>query len=87
MTNQKPIHTIRDGMLAASIWRNEAPDGKTIYNVSFSRSYMKEDTWQTAFSYARSDILKIARLAEQAYDWINAKPRAERLHLLEGEAA
>ncbi len=86
MTNQKPIHIIRDGVLTASIWRNETEGGKVIYNVSFSRSYLKDDTWQTAFSYARNDILKIARLAEQAYDWINGKHRDDRSALRQGEA-
>ena len=83
MAKSQPVHRLKDGLLTASIWCNETNDGNPIYSVSFNRSYLKDDEWQTAFSYARSDILKIARLAEQAYDWI---ARNARRHTQAGAA-
>ena len=42
MTNQRPIETIRDGKLSASIWQNNSDNG-LFYSVTFGRTYTGED--------------------------------------------
>jgi hypothetical protein len=70
-TNQKPILTIRDGALKASIWENMTDDNKTFHSVTFGRTFTDaENNAKTASSFSGGDILKIARLADKAYDRI-----------------
>ncbi len=70
MTNNKPIHTIRDGALKVSIWENQSEKG-TFHSVTFGRTYTDEKgSAQSADSFSGGDILKIRRLAEKAYDHI-----------------
>ncbi len=79
MNTNKPIHSLKDGLIAASIWKNEA-DGKTRYSVTFARSFLKDEEWQTSYSFSGSELLRLARLSEQAFDWIKTARRndAER---------
>lgn len=70
-SHEKPIFTIRDGALKASIWANRTDDGKTFYSVTFGRTFTAEDnTVKSASSFSGADLLKIARLAGKAYDRI-----------------
>lgn len=70
--NQKPLLTIRDGALKASIWVNITEDGKTFHSVTFGRTYSDNGEAKTASSFSGGDILKIGRLADKAYDHIAA---------------
>ena len=72
-TNEKPILTIRDGALKATIWVNRTDDGKTFHSVTFGRTFTDGNgNAKTANSFSGSDLLKIARLADKAYDHIAA---------------
>lgn len=72
-TNEKPLLTIRDGALKATIWANHSEEGKTFHSVTFSRTYTGTDgNPKSANSFSGGDILKIARLADKAYDHIAA---------------
>ena len=66
----KPVHKIRDGLLTANIWANEMTDKGVFYSVTFERSYKDGEEWKSTNSYSNGDILKMARLAEKAYDKI-----------------
>jgi len=69
--NQKPLLTIRDGALKASIWENTTEENKTFHSVTFGRTFTDgEGNAKSANSFSGGDILKIARLAEKAYDRI-----------------
>ena len=66
-SKNKPLKTLRDGALKASIWLNEHED-RCFYAVTFSRSYKKADgTFADAQSYAGAELLKLSKLAENAY--------------------
>ena len=69
MSNQKPIDTIRDGALKATIWKNAAEKGH-FYSVDFSRTYKDGETFKDSHSFSGSEPLQIARLANLAYDRI-----------------
>lgn len=74
----KPIQTLRDGLLTATIWRNENKDRKAFYNVRIVRSYLKDEAWQEASSYSGAELLRLSRLSQAAYDAIARHRKAER---------
>lgn len=66
----KPIRTLRDGAIFASIWENTREEGSFL-NVSFGRTYTDAaGNPQNAESFGGLDLLRVARLAAQAYDVI-----------------
>lgn len=69
-TVNKPIDTIRDGRLKATIWSNPKKNG-VFYTVELSRSYQDDqEKWHNSYSFSGIDPLRIARLSERAYDRI-----------------
>jgi len=67
--SQRPIETIRDGKLSASIWQNSSDNGNLFYSVTFERVYTGEDEQpHSAASFSGTDLLKISLLATKAYD-------------------
>jgi hypothetical protein len=73
MTNkqtQKPVTTLRDGRISASVWKNETEKG-SFYAVTFSRVFTNgEGNPQNSGSFSGTELLKLARLAAKAYDQI-----------------
>ena len=70
-SHEKPILTIRDGALKASIWANQTDEGKTFHSVTFGRTFTDNaGNAKSSTSFSGSDLLKIARLADKAYDHI-----------------
>lgn len=68
MSKQRPIETIRDGKLSASIWQNNSENG-LFYSVTFERVYTGDDEKpHSANSFSGSDLLRISHLAAKAYD-------------------
>lgn len=65
-----PRREIRDGALKASIWENDGQNGK-FYNATFDRAYTdKEGQTANADSFSGSQLLRLSRLAQKAYDEI-----------------
>jgi len=67
----KPIKTLRDGSLKAVIWQNER-EGKIYRTVDLYRTYKneKEDQLKDISNYSGTELLRIARLANKAYDFL-----------------
>ena len=82
MTNMKnPIIKIRDGSMAATVWENIGKDGKIFLSVRVTRSYQDADNnWQESDRFSGNELLRAARLFEQAYtaqlERRQAKPEA-----------
>ena len=71
MTTQKtkPALTIRDRNLKATIWKNTGEKGE-FYTVQFTRSYRDDQgNYHDSDSYSGSELLRISRLAQKAYDY------------------
>ena len=69
-STQKPVETIRDGALSASIWKNSTDKG-ACYNVTFERVYTDDaGNAQNTKSFSSNDLLRIARLANKSSDRI-----------------
>lgn len=69
MSNQ-PITKLKDGLLTATIWKNQTTEGKDHYSVEFNRAYLKDEQWHNSANFSGSELLRIAKLAENAYDRI-----------------
>ena len=83
MTNS-PIETIRDGNLKATIWKNLGEKGN-FYTVDLTRSYKDEaGNWHDSKCFSGSELLRIVRLASQAYDRTNELRQADRAALETG---
>ena len=71
-TKQRPAHEIRIGAVKATIWPNETSAGVR-HNVSLSRLYKDtDDKWQQTESFGRDDLPLVAKVVDQAHDWIYA---------------
>ncbi|ARE41698.1 hypothetical protein RGUI_3557 [Rhodovulum sp. P5] len=79
MSNQKnrPVDTLRDGNLKASIWENTRED-RTTHSVQFRRSYRdQEGQLRDTDSFFGADLLRLSRLAEQSYDRVRGLREAQ----------
>lgn len=78
-TKQRPVETLRDGALKAAIWRNESENG-AFFAVTFSRTYKDAaGELKDTDSFSGSQLLRLARLADKAYDRTSKLVRAERV--------
>lgn len=84
-TKNKPIRTLRDANIKATIWRNDSEKG-AFYSVNFSRSYKTDEGYKDTDTFSGSDLLKVAHLAGKAYDAI-AKLRSADKAAEQDEAA
>ena len=78
MSNQ-PVSKIRDGALAATIWQNDGEKG-TFYSVDFSRTFTNDSTGEvkSTNSFSGAELLRVARLADKAYDEIESLRQAAK---------
>lgn len=68
LSTNKPIQTLRDGSLKASIWGNRNENGVR-YSVDLVRSYTDEaGSWHDSRSFSNGELLRGARLLQLAYD-------------------
>ena len=74
-SSSKPAAEIRIGTVKATVWENEI-SGITQHNVTFSRIYPDGGRWKTTQSFRFSNLLSVAKLADQA-DTLIAERKAE----------
>lgn len=82
--NKDPVHVVRMGGVAASIWQRQSPSGYPYYDFSLSRSWKSSASGKTGysknfFSRNRDELLQVV---EQATAWI-----AEREETAQAENA
>lgn len=73
----RPVHSLRYGVISASIWQQESERGP-MYNVTFQRSYKEGENWKSSASFGRSDLLVLSLLATKAFEWIAAQSHPEK---------
>ncbi len=66
---KKPVQKIRGGGIEISIWKNEGANGPW-YSITLRRNYKQGDAWKESDSYAEDDLLRLAKLADEADTWI-----------------
>lgn len=76
-TNTKPIETLRDGALKATIWKTFGEKGN-FFRVRLTRSW-KDDAgkYHDSDSFVGTEILRASRLLAQAYDRAIALRRSD----------
>ena len=67
--NNKPVAELRIGAVKATVWENDG-GGIPRCNVTFSRIYRDGDQWKTTQSFGFSNLLTLAKLADQAHTLI-----------------
>jgi hypothetical protein len=73
----QPAHKIRISNLSVTIWRNTNDKG-TWYTANPSRSYKNGDeTWKETDSLGFDDLLVMAELHRQAFNWIAKQMQAD----------
>ena len=70
MANPKPVAEVRIGRVKATVWPNETKEGRTKYNVTFSRLYRDGEKWKRTQSFGRNDLLLLAKVANLAHSRI-----------------
>ena len=74
-SKSKAAAEVRIGTVKATVWENEV-GGLTHHNVTFSRIYRDGGQWKTAQSFRFSNLLSVAKLADEAHTLI-AERKAE----------
>jgi hypothetical protein len=69
---ETPVHTIRAGAMAASIWRRQSPAGYVYFDFSLTRSWKSLSSGNTGhsknfFAKNQEELLKVI---QQASQWI-----------------
>lgn len=77
-TKQRPVETLRDGSIKAAIWKNESEKG-AFFAVTVSRTYKNgKGDLQDTDGFSGSQLLRLARLADKAYERTAELVQAER---------
>jgi len=77
MSEKKPVHKVSFYPVSAAIWRNEGERG-AFYSVTFQRSYKKDGKYQSSESFNVSDLLTLAKVADQAHTKIEELRAADK---------
>ena len=68
--SKKPAARVSLHPVSAAIWRNHNQKG-VFYSVTFEKSYKDEaGKWQTSSTFSASDLLLLAKVADQAHSEI-----------------
>ena len=78
-----PVAKLRIGLINASIWQRTTDKGN-FHSVSFERRYKDAaGNWQTTHSFDASDLLALAKLADQAHTNLSDFVRRKALEAAE----
>ncbi len=67
-----PVHVIRRGAVAASIWQRQSPAGYSYYDFSLSRSWksLSSDKMGYSQNFFYSNQSELSEVIQQASAWI-----------------
>lgn len=77
--SKDPVHVIREGAIAASIWKRQGPSGFAYYDFTLSRSWKSASTERTGYSknFFSRNIEEITSVSRKAADWIAEREQHE----------
>ncbi len=73
----QPAHTIRFGLIKASIWQNHTRVGDR-HSVTIVRLYKNGDTWKESLRFGRDDLPLVCKVSDLAHSWIFEHSQEER---------
>ena len=65
----KPLHTVRFGLIKASISKNQTRAGDR-YSVSVCRLFRNGDVWKESSRFGRDDLQLVSKVIDHAHTWI-----------------
>ncbi|MEZ6131316.1 MAG: hypothetical protein DWQ35_16100 [Planctomycetota bacterium] len=74
--SKPPSHTIRFGLIKASIWQNHTRNGDR-HSVTIVRLYKNGDSWVESTRFGRDDLPLVAKVSDLAHTWIYEQGRSE----------
>lgn len=75
---KKPIDTVRlPGGMKATTWLNTSEKGKTFTTTTITRTFKGKDGFKDSTSFSHDELLKVAKIATQAFDNITDHKNAE----------
>lgn len=68
----EPVHVVRKGAIAASIWQRQSPSGYAYYDFSLSRSWKSLSTDKTGYSrnFFETNDADLIEVIQKASAWI-----------------
>lgn len=63
----KPVAKVKQGLIEASIWKNETPNGAR-YSITFAKHYKKDDKWKSTTSFGPDDLAALAHVVGLAHN-------------------
>ena len=74
---ERPVHEIRSGRIRAAVWKNQTSSGPLL-TATFERIYRTESgEWRSSHSYSASELLELARVAENTHAYIRSQQQTE----------
>ncbi len=69
----EPVHVVRKGAIAASIWQRQSPSGYAYFDFSLSRSWKSLSTEKTGYSknFFETDGDELMEVIQKASEWIS----------------
>lgn len=69
MSNNKPVHEIRIGLVKAAIWESKSEKGSFLTGA-LSRLYKAEGGWKQSHSFGAWELPSVLQVVDQAKAWI-----------------
>ena len=75
-----PVHVVRKGAIAASIWTRQSPSGFAYYDYSLSRSWKAKSSEKTGYSrnFFETNQADLWDVIERASAWIVERRESEK---------
>ena len=78
--NMDPVHIIRKGAIAASVWQRQSPSGFAYYDYSISRSWKSMSSDKTGYSrnFFETNQADLMEVIQKASAWIIEMRESEK---------
>lgn len=84
-----PVHVVRRGAIAASIWKRQANSGYPYYDFSLSRSWKNMSTSKTGYSknFFADHAKELVEVIQETATWIEARKSEDQAAFAPGTLA
>jgi hypothetical protein len=75
-----PVHVVRKGAIAASVWQRQSPSGYAYYDFSLSRSWksMSSDKMGYSRNFFETNQADLIEVIQKVSAWITEKRESEK---------
>jgi len=85
----EPVHIIREGAIAASIWKRQSPSGYAYHDFTLSRSWKSVSTQRTGYSksFFETNRQALIDVVTKTSLWIEARNEEQQAEAASGTLA